>query len=76
MSNKKKITLEIDFDTGMVEDVKAQSSGYTKGKKLTQAELNKLLAGPHTEMGKLVFTHSSPGCVTYYIGGNAWTVCY
>ena len=74
--NKKWIKIKIDFESGEVLDVKAHDPGPSKEKKLTQEELDDLLQGRYQYIGKLVHTHSSPGCVTLIIGGFAWVVCW
>jgi hypothetical protein len=73
---KRWIRFEIDYETGEVLKVKAHSPNPISEKELTQAEIDQLLADQYTYVGKLVFTHSSPGCVTYILGGNAVKVCY
>ena len=72
---KKWIKIRIDFETGQVDEVKAHDPGGSE-KELTQQELDDLLQGPHQYIGKLVHTHSSPGCVTYILGGWAVQICY
>jgi hypothetical protein len=73
---KRKIKIEIDYETGEVIDVKGLDPNPISEKELTQAEINQLLQGEHTDIGQLVFTHSSPGCVTYILGGRAVQICY
>jgi hypothetical protein len=75
-TRKRKIRIEIDFENGDIAKVKAHSQGPISRTKLNQTEIDKLLQGPHTEIGKLVHTHSSPGCVTYILGGRAVQICY
>jgi len=72
---KKWIKIRIDFESGEVDKVKAHDPGGSE-KELTQQELDDLLQGPYQYIGKLLFTHSSPGCVTYIIGGWAIKICY
>ena len=73
---KRKIKIEIDYETGEIIDVKGHDPNPISEKKLTQAEIDQLLLGKHTYIGQLVFTHSSPGCVTYILGGWAVQICY
>ncbi len=73
---KRWIRFEIDYETGEVLKVKAHSPNPISEKQLTQAEIDRLLADQHTYIGKIVFTHSSPGCVTYILGGHAVKICY
>ena len=73
---KRKIRIEIDFETGEISKIKAHSPNPISEKRLNQAEIDQLLADQHTYIGKLVFTHSSPGCVTYILGGHAVQICY
>jgi hypothetical protein len=69
------IKIRIDFESGEIEDVKAHDPGGSE-QQLTQEELDQLLQGPHQYIGKLVHTHSSPGCVTYILGGWARKICF
>jgi hypothetical protein len=73
---KRKIKIEIDFENGEIAGVEAHSPGAISEKQLTQTEIDQLLLGPYTLIGQLLFTHSSPGCVTYILGGFAVTICY
>ena len=75
-SNPKYFKMKIDFNTGMVVKIKSENPNSNPAKKLTQKEIDELLQGPHTDIGKIVFSHSSPGCVTYILGGYAVQVCY
>jgi hypothetical protein len=73
---KKWIKMRIDFESGEVLDVKAHDPGPIKEKQLTQEELDELLQGEYTYIGKLLYTKSSPGCVTYILGGYAFMICW
>ena len=81
MTNSKKpkkskwIKIRIDFESGEVEEVKTHDPGGSE-KQLNQQEIDELLQGSHQYIGKLVHTHSSPGCVTYILGGWARKICY
>jgi hypothetical protein len=75
-SKTKYFKIKIDFETGLVAKIKSENPDTNPAKKLTQAEIDDLLQGPHTVIGQLVFTHSSPGCVTYILGGHAVKICY
>ena len=75
---KKWIKMRIDFETGDIDiknEVKADDPGGSE-QELTQQEINDLLQGPHKFIGQLIHTHSSPGCVTYILGGRAIKICY
>ncbi len=74
--NKKWIKIRIDFESGQVDEVKAHDPGSISEKELTQEEIDQLLLGPYQYIGKLLYTHSSPGCVTYILGGRAIKICY
>jgi len=73
---KKWIKMRIDFETGEIDEVKGHDSNPISVKKLTQEEIDQLLQGPYQYIGKLLYTHSSPGCVTYILGGWAVKICY
>ncbi len=73
---KRKIRIEIDFENGDIAKVKAHSPGSISRTKLTPTEIDDLLEGPHRFIGHLVHTHSSPGCVTYILGGHAVKICW
>ena len=73
---KRKIKFEIDFETGEVVDVKGHDPNPISEKELNQAEIDQLLQGEYKDIGKIVHTHSSPGCVTYILGGYAVQICY
>jgi hypothetical protein len=75
-SKTKYFKIKIDFETGLVAKIKSENPNTNPAKKLTQTEIKELLGGPHTEVGQLVFTRSSPGCVTYILGGFAVQICY
>jgi hypothetical protein len=78
-SKKKWIKIRIDFETGDIDvknEVKPHDSGHTKEEELSPAQVNQLLQGPHKFIGQLIHTHSSPGCVTYILGGRAIKICY
>jgi len=73
---KRKIRIEIDFENGIIAKVNPHSPGHISRTELTPTEINELLQGPHRFIGQLVHTHSSPGCVTYILGGRAVQICY
>jgi hypothetical protein len=73
---KRKIRIEIDFENGDIAKVNPHSPGHISRTELTPTEINELLQGPHRFIGQLVHTHSSPGCVTYILGGRAVQICY
>ena len=73
---KRKIRIEIDFDSSKFEKVKPHSPGHISRTKLTQEQIDELLNGPHRFVGQIVHSHSSPGCVTYILGGHAVKICY
>ena len=73
---KRKIRIEIDFENGKIAKVNPHSPGHISRTKLTPTEINELLQDPHRFIGQIVHTHSSPGCVTYILGGDAVKICY
>ena len=76
---KRWIRIRIDFETGAVvvnkNDIKGHDQGSSENQ-LNQQEIDQLLAGEYTDIGRLVFTHQSPGCVTYIFRGDAVKICY
>ena len=72
---KKWIKIRIDFESGQVYEVKAHDPGGSE-QELNQQQIDELLQGPHQYIGNLIYTHSSPGCVTYILGGRAIKICY
>ena len=72
---KKWIKIRIDFESGQVDEVKAHDPGGSE-QELNQQQIDDLLQGPHQYIGNLIYTHSSPGCVTYILGGRAIKICY
>lgn len=44
---------------------------------LSEEESREVYEDPGTErIGEILFRHSSPGCVYYYIGGRARRICF
>jgi hypothetical protein len=74
--NTKYFKIKIDFDTGEVVKIKSENPNTHPARELTQQELDQLLQSEYKDIGKIVHTHSSPGCVTYILGGWAIQICY
>jgi hypothetical protein len=73
-SGSKYFKIKIDTDTGQV--VEKVDGNNNPAKELTPQEIQNLyqnLAPQH--IGILLFTHSSPGCVYFVVGGRAFRVC-
>ena len=73
---KRWIKIEIDFDSGETFQIKPHSQGHSSEKELSHQEIAQLLRGQYSHIGQLLYTHQSPGCVTYILGGRAVKICY
>ena len=67
----KKIKVYVHKDTGQIVGVKLlKDDGSEQGATMVSPTT------PGTLIGSILFHKSSPGCVVYVSGGNAWQVCW
>jgi hypothetical protein len=74
-SGSKYMKITISTETG--ELVKVTDENGNQAKKLTPAALQQIIQNQAPlKIGEILYTHSSPGCVIYVIGGYAYQFCF
>ena len=66
--------IKIDTETGKVKKIKDEHD--KDATELTPQELEQLYQSEFEYLGAIFYTHSSPGCVYYVIGGWAVKICF
>jgi len=70
----KYMKIKISTETGEV--VKVKDENNNKATELTLAELQQIYDTQNPQhIGTILYTHSSPGCVTVIVGGVARRIC-
>ena len=71
----KYMKITISTETGQL--VKVTDENNNQAKQLTPAELQQIIQNQAPlKIAEILYTHSSPGCVIYVIGGYAYQFCY
>jgi len=74
-SKSKHMKITISTETGQL--VKITDENGNPAKKLTPAELQQIYDTQNPQhIGTVLYTHSSPGCVTIVFGGWAFQTCW
>jgi len=69
--------MKITLSTETGELVKITDENNNPAKQLTPAELQQIYKTKNPQhIGTILYTHSSPGCIVFTIGGYAYKVCW